>query len=366
MNNKKWYTPFTKPATYVPLVSLVLALLVGTVFIVLSGNSPAKVYGLMFEGALGTPQGIMQSLLQATPLIFCGLSVAVGRKGGLLNLGVEGQMYIGALFAAVCGLFLHGLPHLLHASICVLAGAMGGALWSLLPIVLKLKRGVHEVVSSLMLNYIALLFVEFLTTYPLHSGESYTAQTKRLDPAATLTRLFPDSQVSTALFIAIVTVLVMYWFFKTTPMGYKINMSGANLSAAQAAGIPTARVMTLAMLMAGAVAGRAGAGETLGTHGRLVYGFSPGFGFTGIAVAMLGTSLITVIFSSILFGVLRAGSVALSFGTNLSVRFINMLQGIIILLIAAPAISMMILEWRPFKKRRGQPQQPAAGGAGHE
>ena len=357
MKPKKWYAPFAKPSTYVPLVSLALAMLVGTVFILLSGNSPGRVYALMFEGALGTPAGVKQSLLQATPLIFCGLSVAVGRKGGLLNLGVEGQMYMGALAAAVCGLFLNGLPRFLHVPLCIVAGAVGGSLWSLLPVVLKLKRGVHEVVSSLMLNYIALLFVEFLTTYPLHSGESYTAQTKRLAASATLTRLFPDSQVSTALFIAIATVLLMYWFFKVTPAGYKINMAGANLTAAQAAGIPTARVMVLAMLMAGAVAGLAGVGETLGTHERLVYSFSPGFGFTGIAVAMLGNSLITVIFSSLLFGALRAGSVALSFGTNLSVRFINMLQGVIILLIAAPAISMMLLQWRPWRK---------AGGAGHE
>ncbi len=363
---KNWFAAFKRPATYVPLVSLVLALLAGTVFIILSGNNPAQVYALMFEGALGSPSGLMQSLLQATPLMFCGLSVAVGRKGGLLNLGVEGQMYFGALGAALVGLLVRGLPHVLHVALCVLAGMLFGALWALLPIVLKLKRGVHEVVSSLMLNYVALLFVEFLTTYPLHSGESYTAQTKRLEPTATLARLFPDSQVNTSLFIAVAAVLLMYWFFKLTPTGYKIRMTGSNLSAAQASGIPSGRMMTLAMLMAGAIAGLAGVGETLGTHGRLVYSFSPGFGFTGIAVAMLGSSLVTVLFSSMLFGVLRAGSVALSFGTNLSVRFINMLQGIIILLIAAPAISMLLLAWRPFKKCRGQKRPPAQGGGAHE
>ncbi|MDL2213974.1 ABC transporter permease [Clostridia bacterium OttesenSCG-928-O13] len=358
---------FFKPATFVPVVSLVLALLVGTVFILLAGNNPITVYGMMFQGALGSQSGILQSLLQATPLIFCGLSVAIGQRGGLLNLGVEGQMYFGALFSALVGLYVKGIPHILHVILCVVAGMIGGALWGLLPVILKLKRGVHEVVSSLMLNYIALLFVEFLTTNPLHSGESFTAQTKRLEETATFTRLFPNSQVSTALFIAVAAVFFMYWFFKKTNTGYKINMTGANLTAAKASGIPSGKMMVLTMLMSGAVAGLAGVGETLGTHGRLVYSFSSGYGFTGIAVAMLGSSFITVIFSSLLFGCLRAGSVALSLGTNLSVRFINMLQGIIILLIAAPVISMKILQWRPLQKwREKRVQKAQAGGAGHE
>lgn len=359
INNLKKPKRQIQLTTFVPIISLVLALLVGTIFIVLSGNNPVDIYSLMFRGALATKSGLLQSLLQATPLIFSGLSVAIAYRGGLLNLGVEGQMYFGALFSALVGLYVKNLPHLIHVLLCIVAGIVGGVLWSLLPVLLKLKRGVNEVVSALMLNYVALLFVEYLTTYPLHSGESYTAQTARIADSARLSRLVPNSQVNTSIFIALALVVLAQFFFKRTRLGYNVRMTGLNLSAASAAGINSAHTMVLSMVLAGAVSGLAGVGETLGTHGRLVYSFSPGYGFTGIAVAMLGTSIPSVIFSALLFGVLRAGSMALSLGSNLSVRFLTMLQGIIILFVAAPQLSLRILQNNPFKrkKQRGEPRQ---------
>lgn len=294
------------------------------------------IYAKLLMGALGSRMGIFQTLLQATPLLFCGLSVALGMRGGLLNLGVDGQLYMGAFTSTLAGLYIKGLPAYIHIPICMLAGMAGGAIWALLPVLLKIKRGIHEVVTALMLNYIAKLFVDFVTNYPLREKGSAVAQTPVLEATSILPRLFPRSQVTIAIIIGIVLAILMSMMLKKTTLGYKITLVGANKNASAAAGVGVNQILVLTMMLSGLCGGLAGAMEVMGTYNRLIQGFSPGYGFDGIAVAVLGGSPISVIFSALLFGTLRSGGMALSFGTNLSVKFITMLQGIIILLIAAP------------------------------
>ena len=340
--------------------SLVIALLVGALIILASGNNPFDIYAKLFTGALGSRNGIFQTLLQATPLLFCGLAVCIGMKAGLLNLGVEGQLYMGALAAAVVGVYVKGLPAALHIPLCILAGMAGGALWSLIPILMKVYRGTHEVVSALMLNYIAILFVEWLVNYPLREPGSAAAQTHPLAETATLPKLAPRTQVTAAIFIGVVLAILLTLMLKKSVLGYEITLVGANSRGAAAAGVPVARTLFTTMLLSGMCAGLAGTMEIMGTHGRLIQGFSPGYGFDGIAVAVLGSSPVSVIFSALLFGALRAGGMALSFGTNLSVKFITTLQGVIILLIAAPAFATHILGVFGRKTRPGRPAKPAA------
>lgn len=318
--------------------SLALALLLGAVIILLSGNSPLNIYTKLIKGAFGSRSGILQTLLQATPLLYCGLAVAIGMYGGILNLGVNGQLYMGALTSALVAMYIKGLPAVVHIPICMLAGMAGGAIWAFLPIWLKIKRGIHEVVTALMLNYIAKLIVDYVTNYPLKDENSSVAQTPVFEVTSMLPRLFPRSQVTIAIIIGVILAVVVGLMLKKTVLGYQITLIGTNLRSSAAAGVPVNKMLVTTMMLSGVFGGLAGTMEVLGTYNRLISGFSPGYGFDGIAVAVLGGSPIMVVFSALFFGALRAGGMALSFGTNLSVNFITTLQGIIILLIAAPEI----------------------------
>jgi len=331
-----------------PFYSIALAAIIGAVIILASGNSPLTIYSKLIVGAFGSGNGLQQMLLQTTPLLFCGLSVAVSMKCGLLNLGVEGQLYMGALASAATGIYFQGLPQWLHIPLCILAGMAGGALWAFLPVWLKIKRGTHEVVTALMLNYIAVLFIEFMVNYPMGDRNSSVAQTDVLPSSATLPKLFIKSQVSVGIIIGIVLAVILAFVFKQTILGFQITLTGAGIKAAAASGVNVNRIMIVTMIISGVCSGLAGTVEVMGTYNRLIQGFSPGYGFDGIAVAVLGGSPVTVIFSALLFGALRAGGMALNFGTNLSVKFITTLQGIIILLIAAPELSENI--WRKLRK----------------
>ncbi|MDO5690671.1 MAG: ABC transporter permease [Tissierellia bacterium] len=320
------------------LYSLLLAFICGGMIIYISGNSPFEIYGILLNGAIGSKSGILQTILQSTPLLFCGLSVLLGLKGGILNLGVEGQLYIGALFSSLVAIYLKGLPAPLHVLLCVVAGMLGGMLWAFLPIWLKIKRGAHEVVTALMMNYIAVLFLDFLLNYPIRDPDSSVAQTVLIETTAQLPRLFPRSKVTIAILFGILLGCGIYFLLYRSRLGYKIILVGSNVKAAAASGIHVNRILILSMLLSGLCAGLAGTMEVLGSYHRLIQGFSSGYGFEGIAVAVLGSSPISVIFSALLFGGLKAGGIALNFGTNLSVKFISVLQGLIILFIAAPKL----------------------------
>ncbi len=338
--------------------SLVFALLVGALIVLLSGNDPVAIYGKLFSGAFGSRKNIFQTLLQTTPLLFSGLAVCIGLKAGLLNLGVEGQLYMGALASAIVGVYVRGLPAALHIPLCMLAGMLGGALWAMGPILMKIYRGTHEVVSALMLNYIAILFVEWLINYPLRQPKSAAAQMYPLEKSALLPRLAPRSQATIAIIFGVLLAVLLFLLLKKTVLGYKITLVGANRHAASALGVPVNRIMITTMAISGLCAGLTGSMEIMGTHGRLIQGFSSGYGFEGIAVAVLGASPLSVIFSSLLFGALKAGGMALSFGTNLSVKFITTLQGVIILLISAPAFATSMLKGFARRDPR-KPKKPA-------
>lgn len=344
MKERKSLTGNIKRINLAPLYSLLLAFIIGSIIIRASGNSPMEIYGILINGAFGSRKGFLQTLLQATPLLYCGLAVSFGLKGGILNLGVEGQLYMGALFSSIAAIYIKGLPAPVHIIICVVAGMIGGMIWAFLPIWLKIKRGAHEAVTALMMNYIAVLLLDYLLNYPIREPNSSVAQTVVIQPTAQLPHLFAKSKVTIAIFLGILLAIALNFLLKKTVLGYKITVVGSNRKAASASGIHVNKVLITTMLISGLCAGLAGTMEVLGSYYRLIQGFSPGYGFEGIAVAVLGTSPISVIFSSILFGALKAGGIMLNFGTNLSVKFITVLQGIIILLISAPLLIPNIKE----------------------
>jgi ABC-type uncharacterized transport system permease subunit len=336
---------------WTPILTLGLGLFVGGLVVAASGYNPVTTYRILFQGAFGSISGISQTLLQATPLLFCGLALHVSFQGGIFNIGVEGQLYIGALFATLIGISLKGIPAFIHIPLTVLAGMLGGAIWALAPAILKIKRGAHEVVTTIMFNWIATLFIDFLTNYPLKAS-GQMPQTEMIAKTAQLARLFPRSQVSWAILIGIGVAIFLHWFLRQTRIGYEITVSGKNPDAAQAGGVDANVNLLLVMILSGALAGMAGAMEVMGTYRRLIAGFSPGYGFDAIAVAVLGGNSLGTILSALLFGALRAGGIALNQSTRLSSQFIVVLQGIIILLVSAPSISAKLLRKIKKKKRR--------------
>lgn len=330
-----------------PLISLAIALLIGAGLLALSGYSPWQAYGVLIKGAFGSAYAIEQTLNRTIPLIFSGLAVAVALKGGLFNIGVEGQIYMGGAASALTGIYVTGLPAPLHIVLCLAAGMAAGALWAFIPAILKVKRGAHEVVTTIMLNYVAILFTNYMVNYPF-KAPGMTPQTVKIAETAIIPKLFSGSQLSSALIIALITGVFIHLLLKYTTTGYELIATGEHARVAEAGGVRTSRVQVNAMLISGALAGIGGAVLIMGTYGKLIQGFSPGYGYDGIAVAVMGGgSPLGVLFGSLLFGLLRTGGLALDRTTDIPSEFVVLLQGVVIIVISAPSILSML-----WKKRR--------------
>jgi len=336
-------------AVLLPFLSIFTALLVGGVIIWLSGPKlngdwfgvkfVLDGYAGLFLGAFGTQKAIIGTLVRATPLIFAGLAVALAFRCGLFNIGVEGQLALGALFAAWVGVNLAGLPAILHLPLTLLAGALGGFLWGMIPGALKARTGAHEVITTIMLNYIAAQIAGYLLTGPWRDPNptNVTAQTSKIADAARLPMLLPGLHWGVVLaFLA--AVAVWYFLWKTT-WGFEIRTVGANASAAKYAGINVARNIILAMALSGMLAGLGGAVQVSGVNYRSTLGFNIGYGFDGIAIALLGrTTPLGVVLAALLFGGLRNGATLMQFRTQTSADIISVIQALILIFVAAEQI----------------------------
>lgn len=295
-----------------PLLAIVLSLVVSGALIALSGLDPLAAFAALLDGSFGSTSSILTTLVRATPLLLTGLSFAVALRGGVINVGAEGQLYAGAIVGTAVALGLPDAPAVLLIPLVLLAGGIGGALWALIPGVLRAYRGVSEIVVTLMFNFIAIIFTQYIvnTSYgPLgEKGASYS-QSPLVPEAAELPTIVPRSSVHAGLAIGVVLAVMFTYVIRSTSFGYRLRAVGASPRAARFAGIATPRVILTVMLMSGAVAGLAGIGEVVGLRHRLFADFSPGYGYTGIAVALLArSSPIGVILSAVFFGALEAGS----------------------------------------------------------
>lgn len=318
----------------IPIVAVFLALLVGSGFILLVGENPLMAYSVLFRESLGSTKNIATTLQRATPLIFTGLAVAFAFRGGLFNIGAEGQLYIGAFAAAWVG-FTFDLPRLIHLPLAVFAGMVGGALWGAIPGYLKAKLGVHEVINTIMLNFIALFLTDWLATGPFHGG-TWVPETARIKSTAALARLYPPTRLNTGIYLALVAALVAYLILWKTKRGYELRAVGLNPTAAEYGGINVARNTVIAMALSGALAGLAGTEQILGLHNRFILRFSPDLGFMGIAVALLGKNYpVGVVFAAVLFGALQSGSAAMDRLTAVPRELITIIQALIIFFVAA-------------------------------
>lgn len=329
------------------LAAIGLAILIGALFILLSGESPIEAYDALLKGALGSPRSIANTISKSIPLAFTGLAVALGSRCGMLNIGAEGQLHAGAMASVLTALSLSFLPAPILIVVSILVGILAGMIVGSIPGIFKAKLNTSEVIVAIMLNYICTLFTSYLVNGPV-KAEGSTAQTQVLPEGVWFTRLIPQTQLTAALFLLIVTAAAMYIFLWKTSIGYQLRAVGANPSAAGTAGIKVKKYLIMSMVLSGGLASLAGITEVFGKYHRYIEGFSPSFGFTGIAVAILGRNHPAgVLLTALLFGIMDMGSLRMSRVTDVSTNMVTVVQSLVILLVAAPEL----IKWNKKRKR---------------
>jgi simple sugar transport system permease protein len=335
-----------------------------------SWNAVIRGYGALFGGSLGRPADmiygiqsyfatgdnklllrafypITESLVTATPYIFAGLAVALGFRCGLFNIGAEGQFYMGALASAFVGYSITGLPWFIHLPLAILAGSAAGAVWGAIPGYLKAKTGAHEVVNTIMMNWIAFRLSDWLLNGPMKAG-GFRPVTPNIEASAELPRFFPPPlRFNWGFILALAVAWLVYWLLFKTTLGFEIRAVGTNPDAAKYSGMSVVRNFVLVMTLSGALAGLAGAAQVLGTDHWVGQGFSAGYGFDSIALALLGKSHpLGVVLAALLFGALRSGATSMQSLAGIPIHIISIIQGLVIIFVAAPAIIRAIYHIR--------------------
>ncbi|NMB24734.1 MAG: ABC transporter permease [Firmicutes bacterium] len=344
---------------WISLLAVFLALLVGAVVIVWAGRNPLLAYYALWDASFGSWRGFGEALVSITPLIFTGLSVAFAFRTGLFNIGAEGQLIMGQMGAAVAGYALTGLPAIVHVPLALLAGALVGAIWAGIPGLLKAKLGAHEVINTIMMNYIALYLTHYLVVGPL-KGHSYLPVTKQVLDSAKLWRFIPPTRANTGFFVALLMAALVYFILWRTTLGYECRAVGLNSDAAEYAGINVSRNLVFSMMISGALAGMGGAVQVLGVQHRFydLFGFT-GYGFDGIAVALLGNNHpLGVIAGASLFGILARGSQNMQSMAQVPKEIIGIVQAAVVLFITADYLMRKLL----YRRRRWGRQVPDRAG----
>lgn len=346
-------------AMLVPLLAVFTAMVVGGVVIAVAGGDPFSAYLGLFEGAFGSANALSETAVWATPYIFAGLAVALAFKGGLFNIGAEGQLAFGAVAAAWVGYALPGLlgvslPAIIHIPLAVGIGALVGALWAAIPGALKAYTGGHEVINTIMMNYIAINLTSFLLNGPMRDPDprNISARTPYIAESARIPPIFTDLRVHWGFILALLMAFIVWWLLWKTTLGFEIRTVGANPDAARYAGVNVKRITVLTMALSGLLAGLAGAIEVTALNYRHELGFSMGYGFDAIAIALLGkTHPLGVVLAAILFGAMRNGATRMQFLTQIPVDVISVIQALILLFVAADAIVRYIYRIRAREAR---------------
>ena len=319
-------------------------------------SAVSDAYMALLRGSLGGSRQISETLVAATPLILTGLAVAVALRGGLFNIGAEGQLIAGGITAGLVGFSFSGLPMLLHLPLAAAAGIAAGALYGWIPGILKAKTGAHEVISTIMLNNIGMLVSTWLISTTLfRQPDRLDPISKSMEATARFPRFVPELRVNGALIMALALAAVIFWLVERSTHGFELNAVGLSPTAATVAGMDPKRTVVRAMTTGGALAGAAGAAVILGVHGRLTIGFSAGVGFDGITVALLGRGRVGgTVAAGLLLGALKAGGRSMQAVTGTSVDLVLVIQALIIVFIAAPGLVRAMFRIRAEELATGQ------------
>lgn len=343
------------------MLSVFTAVILSSLLILLNGRDPITAFDGLIQGAFLEPRGLLSSFRNMVPLVLSGLAVAFAFKAGLFNIGVQGQLILGSVAAAWVGFSVKGLPPLLHISLALLASLLAGGLWAGIAGALKAYANAHEVITTIMLNYVAVQFSAWLISTPtegfkagpLASPEAVKdaiARTPDILKSAQLPVIYtvpPNFDLHAGIFIAIIaSVLIMFLLYRTT-FGFEVRMNGHNPTAAQYAGVNIKRITILTMFIAGCLAGLAGGIQTLGVNHRYEGNQSLGLGFNGITVAFLANNNpIGINFSSFLFGAMDAGTTRMALDSAVAKELIQVIQALILMFVAADQIIRQIYRIR--------------------
>ena len=340
------------------VVTVVLALLIGAVIIQLSNGNAVETFEVLFNSALGNERALANTLLAATPLIFTGLATLVAFKAGIFNVGVEGSLYLGAFAAAWVGFTFTDLPGAVLIPLALIAAGIVGGLWALIPGFLKARLRVDEVVSTIMLNYVAIIFCDWLVTGPFMAPGMSNAMSREVAAQAQLPRLVERSQLNIAFIVALGVFVIVLLLMRRSTFGFEVRVLGSNPVFARWSGLPVGKIIMLVFFVSGFIGGLAGRGQALGVHYRFQSGFSRGFGYDGIVIALLGrNSPVGVLLAALFFGALRSGSSTMEMFTNVPRDLIDILIAIIIFIVAID-IGFGWLKKRQARPAHGVPPAP--------
>jgi general nucleoside transport system permease protein len=347
----------------ISLLSALAALAVSGALTATIGVSPLDAYGRLWEGSLGSTEAVGTTFVKSLPLVLTALGFVVALRCGLWNIGMEGQLYAGAVAAAVVGANVQA-PAAVHLPLTVLASAAAGALWASIPAVLKVWRDVNEIVSSLFLNYVAILGTSWLLAGPLKAEGAIYPQTAGVAETAMLPTLFSGTRIHAGLVVALLGAVLVWLLLQRSVLGYELRTVGASVRVARYAGIDVRRAILVAFAVSGALAGLAGCVEILGNQLVLQENFSPGWGYTGIAAGLLGGgTVIGAVAAGTFFGVLSAGADELQYQLEVPASFALVVQATaVIFVLAGPHVRVLLLGRRSRRRARAAPPPVAAGG----
>jgi general nucleoside transport system permease protein len=346
---------FTRDTALTPLVAIILGLLFGALVMLVGGYNPITAYSALFAKIFSNSYDFGETIREITPLILTGLSVAFAFRSGLFNIGAEGQFIMGMTGASFIGVKIHGLPWIIHAPLAVITGALLAGCWGAIAGYLKARRGVNEVITTIMLNWIALFLSNYIVNrFLLQPGQqrSYMIQESASVSIGWLSAMMGNARVHWGTLIALVGALIFYIILWKTRQGYELRAVGLNMHAAKYAGMNVNRNIIKAMFISGIFAGLAGVFEVLGVfHYQVVMAGSPGYGFDGIAVSLLGANNpLGVVLGAALFGGLTYGSAGMSFAADVPPEIIRIVIGSVIFFVATQGIVKWVLI--PFYAKR--------------
>ena len=333
-------------AILIPFLAILTAVILGGIIIVSVGGNPFLAYYGLIQGSFGSAKALSETAVWATPFIFAGLAVALAFKGGLFNIGAEGQLALGATFSALIGYALpewlgFDIPAIIHLPLVIILGMTAGAIWAGIVGFLKAYTGGHEVINTIMMNYIALNTISYLLNGPMkdRNPNNVIARTPLIADSARMPEIFDGFRIHWGFVLALLVAVFIWWLLNKTTLGFEIRTVGTNPDAAKYAGMNVKKIIIVTMALSGMLAGLAGSLEVTGLNFRHELGFSIGYGFDAIAIALLGKSHpLGVVLASILFAAMRNGATNMQFLTQLPVDLISMLQALILLFVAADAI----------------------------
>lgn len=322
--------------------------------------NPFEAMKSMISGALGSKSALAETTVKMTPLLFTAMSYALASRCGLINLGMEGQLYMGALASTAIGVYLTGLPAAVHIPMALLAGFIGGGLWGLLAGWLKVRFKADEVITTVLLNTIAINFIDYMVCNPMNEPTHTKSQTAAIQESAVLPKLISGTRMHLGFLIALLFVLLFWLFLWKSKKGYEMRVTGLNMGAARYSGINIGRNMLLVMLLSGGLSGLAGCCEILGVQKMMLSNISPGYGFDGMAVALIGmTTPGGILAGAVLFGILRAGGNRMQMVCKVPNAIVSVISGLII--IAVVASSILLDKWDE-RRLKNQKQESDIGG----